>query len=109
MKSQHIQELKLIHFKGDSTFAQDDQSMVLASLSELAELGAGSNAFLDFVSSHTYDESPSSTASQPRAAVAHLFINNKTVMSRSKEWTSILDPVRKSQSTKEMAMCIMLS
>ncbi|KAJ5948467.1 methylmalonate-semialdehyde dehydrogenase [Penicillium verhagenii] len=79
--------------EGDSTFAQDDHhSMVLASLSELAELGVGSNNFLDFVTGQTYDESPSSTASQPRAAVAHLFINNKTVMSRSKEWTSILDP-----------------
>lgn len=109
MKSHHVHGLKLTQFKGDSTLAQDDQSMVLASLSELAELGAGSNAFLDFVSSQTYDESPSSTASQPRAAVAHLFINNKTVMSRSKEWTSILDPVRKSRSTKEMAMCVMPS
>ncbi|KAJ6020861.1 methylmalonate-semialdehyde dehydrogenase, partial [Penicillium herquei] len=30
---------------------------------------------------------------ESRAAVAHLFINNKTLMSKSKDWTSILDPV----------------
>lgn len=31
--------------------------------------------------------------SYPRTPVAHLFINNKTVMSSSKDWTTVLDPV----------------
>ncbi|RJE25360.1 hypothetical protein PHISCL_02323 [Aspergillus sclerotialis] len=30
----------------------------------------------------------------PRTPVAHLFINNKTVMSSSKDWSTVLDPVR---------------
>ncbi|KAJ5709929.1 methylmalonate-semialdehyde dehydrogenase [Penicillium malachiteum] len=78
----------------DRNVTQYDQSAVLASLSELEN---NPSLFLDLTNGSMYgsqsSSSPSSTATQSRAAVAQLFINNKTVMSKSKDWTSILDPV----------------
>ena len=35
----------------------------------------------------------------PRTPVAHLFINNKTVMSSSKDWKTVLDPVSNAITT----------
>ncbi|KAJ5257251.1 hypothetical protein N7478_013355 [Penicillium angulare] len=82
-------------FEDENPIIEYDQSAVLASLSELS---ATSNIFFDFTTGQNYgssqtSSSPSSTATQSRASVAQIFINNKAVMSKSKDWTSILDPV----------------
>lgn len=70
-------------------------------LSESGSNGSPGSSNTSTPGSGTGSVSISTTETRP--TVTHLFINNQRVMSKSKHWTSILDPVRIDSSAPKAA------
>jgi hypothetical protein len=71
-------------------FLQVDQSVVLAALSDIDQPSPNNNGSRSTRNQNEANADPI----PPRPSIAHIFINNECFMSRSKEWTRVLDPVR---------------
>lgn len=72
---------------------QVDQAVVLAALSHIENLSP-TNSLIHSTRDQNDQNQYLTKPIPPRPSIAHIFINNECFMSRSKEWTRVLDPVR---------------